>query len=140
MTPFLKSLTKRPCFTVRANSSVSNVIEKLSQHNIGAVVVTSEENAVEGIISERDIVRHLAKSKSIDGLIASGIMTKDVVTVTPSVSSSDLMQIMTENKFRHLPIISKGELVGVVSIGDVVKSMLEKYEAEAEQMRSFINA
>ena len=82
----------------------------------------------------------MAKSKSIDGLIASDIMTKDVVTVTPSVSSSELMQIMTENKFRHLPIISKGELVGVVSIGDVVKRMLEKYEAEAEQMRSFINA
>jgi CBS domain-containing protein len=140
MTPFLKSLTKRPCFTVSAISPISNVIEELSQNNIGAVVVTSEENAVQGIISERDIVRHLAKSKSINGLIASDIMTKDVVTVTPSVSSSELMQIMTENKFRHLPIISKGELVGVVSIGDVVKRMLEKYEAEAEQMRSFINA
>ena len=140
MTPFLKSLTKRPCFTVSSTSSISNVIEKLSQHNIGAVVVTSEENAVEGIISERDIVRHLAKSKVINGLIASDIMTKDVVTVMPSVSSSELMQIMTENKFRHLPIISNGELVGVVSIGDVVKRMLEKYEAEAEQMRSFINA
>ena len=140
MTPFFKSLTKRPCFTVSANSPISNVIEELSQNNIGAVVVTSEENAVQGIISERDIVRHLAKSTSINGLIASDIMTKDVVTVTPSVSSSKLMQIMTENKFRHLPIISKGELVGVVSIGDVVKRMLEKYEAEAEQMRSFINA
>ena len=102
--------------------------------------MTSDENAVEGIISERDIVRQLVKSKSIDDLIASDIMTKDVVTVTPSFSSADLMQIMTENKFRHLPITSKGELVGVVSIGDVVKRMLEKYEAEAEQMRSFINS
>jgi len=102
--------------------------------------VTSDENAVEGIISERDIVRLLAKSKSIDDLVASDIMTKDVVTVVPSVSSADLMKIMTEKKFRHLPITSKGELVGVVSIGDVVKRMLEKYEAEAEQMRSFINS
>ena len=102
--------------------------------------MTSDENAVEGIISERDIVRQLAKRKSIDDLIASDIMTKDVVTVTPSVSSADLMKIMTEKKFRHLPITSKGELVGVVSIGDVVKRMLEKYEAEAEQMRSFINS
>ena len=140
MTPFLKSLTKRPCFTVNANSSISNVIEILSRHNIGAVVVTSDENTVEGIISERDIVRHLARSKTIDGLIASDIMTKDVVTVTTSVSSSELMQTMTKNKFRHLPIISEGELIGVVSIGDVVKRMLEKYEAEAEQMRSFINS
>jgi len=112
----------------------------LSRHNIGAVVVTSEENTLEGIISERDIVRHLARSKTIDGLMASDIMTKDVVTVTTSVSSSELMQIMTKNKFRHLPIISEGELIGVVSIGDVVKRMLEKYEAEAEQMRSFINS
>ena len=102
--------------------------------------MTSDENAVEGIISERDIVRQLAESKSIDDLIASDIMTKDVVTVTPSVSSADLMKIMTEKKFRHLPITSRGELVGVVSIGDVVKRMLEKYEAEAEQMRSFINS
>ena len=102
--------------------------------------MTSDENAVEGIISERDIVRLLAKSKSIDDLVASDIMTKDVVTVVPSVSSADLMKIMTEKKFRHLPITSKGELVGVVSIGDVVKRMLEKYEAEAEQMRSFINS
>ena len=140
MTPFLKSLINRSCFTVRANSSISKVIEKLCQHNIGAVVVTSDENAVEGIISERDIVRQLAESKSIDDLIASDIMTKDVVTVTPSVSSADLMKIMTEKKFRHLPITSRGELVGVVSIGDVVKRMLEKYEAEAEQMRSFINS
>ena len=140
MTPFLKSLINRSCFTVRANSSISQVIGKFCQHNIGAVVVTSDENAVEGIISERDIVRQLAESKSIDDLIASDIMTKDVVTVTPSVSSADLMKIMTEKKFRHLPITSKGELVGVVSIGDVVKRMLEKYEAEAEQMRSFINS
>ena len=140
MTPFLKSLINRSCFTVRANSSISQVIGKFCQHNIGAVVVTSDENAVEGIISERDIVRLLAKSKSIDDLVASDIMTKDVVTVVPSVSSADLMKIMTEKKFRHLPITSKGELVGVVSIGDVVKRMLEKYEAEAEQMRSFINS
>ena len=118
MTPFLKSLINRSCFTVRANSSISQVIGKFCQHNIGAVVVTSDENAVEGIISERDIVRQLAESKSIDDLIASDIMTKDVVTVTPSVSSADLMKIMTEKKFRHLPITSKGELVGVVSIGD----------------------
>ena len=102
--------------------------------------MTSDENAVEGIISERDIVRQLAKSKSIDDLIASDIMTKDVVTVTPSVSSADLMKIMMKNKFRHLPITSKRKLVGVVSIGDVVKRMLEKYEVEAEQMRSFINS
>ena len=140
MTPFLKSLINRSCFTVRASSPIIEVIEKLCQHNIGAVIVTSLENVVEGIISERDIVRQLAKSKSIDDLIASDIMTKDVVTVTPSVSSADLMKIMTKNKFRHLPITSKGELVGVVSIGDVVKRMLEKYEAEAEQMRSFINS
>ena len=140
MTPFLKLLINRPCFTVRVDSSILNVIEMLSQQNIGAVVVLNDENAVEGIISERDIVRHLATSGSIDFLVASDIMTRDVVTVPTSVSSSDLMQIMTENKFRHLPIISKGELVGIVSIGDVVKRMLEKYEADAEQMHLFINA
>ena len=111
MTPFLKSLIDRPCFTVRANSSISQVIGKFCQHDIGAVVVTSDENAFEGIISERDIVRQLAESKSIDDLIAFDIMTKDVVTVTPSVSSADLIKIMTEKNLGTFLLHPKGSLL-----------------------------
>ena len=67
-------------------------------------------------------------------------MTKDVISVTTNVTSSDLMQVMTENKCRHFPIVRGSRLVGMVSIGDVVKRLLEKYNAEVEQMRSFINS
>lgn len=89
------------------------------------MLVLNEDGILEGIISERDIVQKLAKGDNISDLPASEIMTRKVVSVTTSVSSSDLMQIMTENKFRHLPIISEGELLGIVSIGDVVKRLLE---------------
>ena len=103
-------------------------------------MVVSKNGAIEGIVSERDIVRRLSWSGSIHNLTASDVMTKDVLSVTTNVTSSDLMQVMTENKCRHLPIVSGDRLVGMVSIGDVVKRLLEKYNAEVEQMRLFINS
>jgi CBS domain-containing protein len=140
MTPFVQSLTKRRCLTVFAKTSLQEVVNVLANNSIGAVVVVSENGAIEGIVSERDIVRRLSWSDSINNLTASDIMTKDVLSVTTNVTSSDLMQVMTENKCRHLPIVSGSRLVGMVSIGDVVKRLLEKYNAEVEQMRSFINS
>ena len=140
MTPFMKSLITRPCFTVSRGSTLVKVIEILSHHNIGAVVISDGSNTVDGIISERDIVQRLTINQSLDDLLASDIMTKEVVCVTTAASSSDLMKLMTEKKLRHLPIVSNDQLIGIVSIGDVVKRLLEKYECEVEQMRSFINA
>ena len=142
MTAFIKSLIQRPCFTVNSNSTVVEAVEVLSRYNIGAVLVlvVDETKSIKGIISEQDIARRLASHKSINGLLASDIMTKNVISVTTNVSSSDIMKLMTENKCRHLPIVSNGQLLGVVSIGDVVKRLLEKYDQELEQMRTFINA
>lgn len=140
MTPFMKSLIKRPCYTVSSGSTLVKVIEILSQHNIGAVLISDGSNTVDGIISERDIVRRLTINQSLEGLLASDVMTKEVVCVTTATSSSDLMKLMTEKKLRHLPIVSNDRLIGIVSIGDVVKRLLEKYECEVELMRSFINA
>ena len=140
VTPFMTSLIKRPCLTVRGSSTLTKVIEVLSQNNIGAVLVSDKSGTVDGIISERDIVRRLIISQSLDGLLASDITTKEVVSVTTAASSSDLMKLMTEKKLRHLPIVSNDRLIGIVSIGDVVKRLLDKYECEVEQMRSFINA
>ena len=140
MTAFIKSLIQRPCFTVNSNSTVVEAVEVLSRHNIGAVLVVDETKSIKGIISERDIARRLASHQSINGFLASDIMTKNVISVTTNVSSSDIMKLMTKNKCRHLPIVSNGQLLGVVSIGDVVKRLLEKYDQELEQMRTFINA
>ena len=140
VTPFMTSLIKRPCLTVRGSSTSTKVIEVLSQNNIGAVLVSDKSGTVDGIISERNIVRRLIISQSLDGLLASDIMTKEVVSVTTAASSSDLMKLMTEKRLRHLPIVSNDRLIGIVSIGDVVSRLLDKYECEVEQMRSFINA
>ena len=140
MTAFVQSLTKRKCLTVFATTSLEEVVRILARNSIGALVVVSKNGKIEGIVSERDIVRRLSWSVTINDLTASDVMTKDVISVTTNVTSSDLMQVMTENKCRHLPIVSGSRLVGMVSIGDVVKRLLEKYNAEVEQMRSFINS
>ena len=140
MTAFVQSLTKRKCLTVLATTSLEEVVSVLARNSIGALVVVSKNGKIEGIVSERDIVRRLSWSVTINDLTASDVMTKDVISVTTNVTSSDLMQVMTENKCRHLPIVSGSRLVGMVSIGDVVKRLLEKYNTEVEQMRSFINS
>ena len=140
MTAFVQSLTKRKCLTVLAITSLEEVVRVLARNSIGALVVVSKNGKIEGIVSERDIVRRLSWSVTINDLTASDVMTKDVISVTTNVTSSDLMQVMTENKCRHLPIVSGSRLVGMVSIGDVVKRLLEKYNTEVEQMRSFINS
>ena len=140
MTAFVQSLTKRKCLTVFATTSLEEVVRILARNSIGALVVVSKNGKIEGIVSERDIVRRLSWSVTINDLTASDVMTKDVISVTTNVTSSDLMQVMTENKCRHLPIVRGDRLVGMVSIGDVVKRLLEKYNVEVEQMRSFINS
>ena len=140
ITPFIQKLLARPCITVTAGATSDEVIRLLAKHNIGAVVVVTRTQRLAGIISERDIVRRLDQSVHISDLSASDLMTGDVISVGTDVTSADLMKIMTENKCRHLPILSEGKLVGMVSIGDVVKRLLEKYQSEVEQMRSFINS
>ncbi len=140
MTPFMKSLTERPCHTVTSNAPLSEVIQVLTEHNIGAVVVENGAGGVAGIISERDIVRQMSKTADIGDLAAADIMTRDVVTVTPATLSSEMMQIMSDHNCRHLPIMADGKLVGVVSNRDVMNRTLEKYKNEAEAMRAFINS
>ena len=103
--------------------------------------VTNENGEVIGIVSERDIVRNLNnRDVDISNENVSAIMTKSIISAPKTVSSSDLMEIMTVNKIRHVVIIEDQALLGIVSIGDVVKRLMEKLEGEAEQLRSFINS
>ena len=140
MTPFIKALTRRGCITASPDTPISNVVMLMAENNVGAIVITNKDAIVEGIVSERDIVREISINDDLSVLTAEGLMTKEVFSVSPQASSSELMHIMTNKKIRHLPIISNGKLLGIVSIGDVVKRILEKYENEAEQMRAFINS
>ena len=139
--PFIKKLLKRDCITAPYEATIKEVAALLAKKSIGAVPVTNKNEEVIGIVSERDIVRNLNNPDvDITNEKVAAIMTKSVISVPKTVSSSDLMEIMTENKIRHVVIIEDKALLGIVSIGDVVKRLMEKLEGEAEQLRSFINS
>jgi CBS domain-containing protein len=131
----------RNVFSVLPNTPINETIAVLAKHRIGAVVVADEQYRVLGIISERDIVRMLAKQgpSALDDAVADH-MTKPVVTCTAHHSIDWLMSEMTTNRFRHIPVTDQGRLAGIVSIGDVVKFKLAMAESEAQQMRQYFVA
>lgn len=129
----------RDVVTIEPHRTVADAAELLARKGIGAIVVIDGAGAVAGIFSERDIVRLLA-AKGIDALqdeVASW-MTRSVVTTSQSVSVHSLMEQMTSGRFRHFPVVEGGALVGIVSIGDVVKQRLSEMEQEQQAMREYI--
>ncbi len=128
-------------FTVSPETSVAQVSQQLSVRRIGSVLVLDGEGGVAGIVSERDLVRALAShgAKALE-LEARQVMTRDVVTCDPDELIDNVMEIMTRGRFRHLPVVRRGELLGLVSIGDVVKSRLEETRHEAEALKAYISA
>ena len=128
-------------FTVSPETSVAQVSQQLSVRRIGSVLVLDGEGGVAGIVSERDLVRALAShgAKALE-LEARQVMTRDVVTCDPDESIDNVMEIMTRGRFRHLPVVRHGELLGLVSIGDVVKWRLEETRHEAEALKAYIVA
>ena len=117
------------------------VARKLSAHRIGAVLVRDDGGAVLGILSERDIVRAIAdQGEAALAQPAERLMTRHVVTVTLATPVNEAMEIMTHQRFRHLPVMDGGKLVGLVSIGDLVKARIAEAEQEAEALRSFVVA
>ena len=140
MTPFIAKLIERSCVTTHANCPLDDLIAILAKRRIGTVVVVDRDQQVIGIVSERDIIRHLSTGGTTADTFAKNIMTNKVITVENNVTSSQLMKLITEHHIRHVPITCDGKLVGIVSIGDVVKRLLEKYEQEAELIKQFINS
>ena len=129
----------RAVFTATAGDTLESIAKTLSEKRIGSVVIVNEKNAIAGIISERDIVRALARNGAgALGLKAASIMTSEVRTCSPHDSEGELMAMMTEHRIRHLPVVEGGKLAGMVSIGDVVKFRIEAIEREAEDMKSYI--
>ena len=126
-------------FTVSKDVKISEVSEILASKRIGAIVVTDQNQVVEGIISERDIVRGLAKlGANVLDSSADELMTKNVITRGVDAHIDELMQEMTNSRIRHLPIIDDNKLVGVISIGDVVKNRVEELESEGSMLREYI--
>jgi CBS domain-containing protein len=125
--------------TVAPDHSVKDLLALLSLHKIGALVVSIDGNAIIGIVSERDIVRALAGSESIMDEPVSTIMTTEVFVAPFDAKIDDLMNVMTSQRIRHIPITSdSGELMGIVSIGDLVKARLDELETERAALMGYI--
>ncbi len=124
--------------TCRPQDKVGDVAKVLADRKIGAVVIT-QDDAVMGILSERDIVRAIAGQggKALEKP-ASEIMTKKVITCALLDTNDDVMQVMTGGRFRHLPVVEEGKLAGIISIGDVVKRRIAEMEREAAEIREYI--
>lgn len=125
--------------TTRPDATVAQVARLLKEKRIGAVVVTDAAGQLCGILSERDLARGLADhgAKLLD-LAVSDLMTPEVVTCAPEDPLEKLMQKMTAGRFRHLPVVKDGQMVGIISIGDVVKHRLEELENEAHMLHDYI--
>ncbi|MCV7259832.1 CBS domain-containing protein [Mycobacterium shimoidei] len=124
--------------TINPDATVAELLAGLAEHNIGAMVVSGPDG-VAGIVSERDVVRALHKhGPSLLARPVKKIMTAVVSTCTRSDSVDDISVLMTQNRVRHVPVIESGKLLGIVSIGDVVKSRIEQLLAEHQQLQSYI--
>jgi CBS domain-containing protein len=125
--------------TVRPEATVRELLALLADHNVGALVVSSDGTTVEGIVSERDVVRVLRDDEALLDAAVSSIMTTDVQTCEREDLVTDLMQVMTEHRVRHLPVVNGGALEGIISIGDVVKSRMSELEFERDQLDSYVH-
>lgn len=126
-------------YSISPDSAVSDLVAELSAHRVGALLVRDAAGTLVGIVSERDVVRGLATDASLVQASVESIMTKDVVSVRPDFEVSDLTGLMTEKRIRHVPVIDdQGTLVGLVSIGDVVKVRMDELETERAALVNYI--
>ncbi|WDR05140.1 CBS domain-containing protein [Devosia rhodophyticola] len=125
--------------TLPASATVADAVDMLNTHNIGAVIVAGDDGSVMGIFSERDLVRHLGKQPA-DSLTKpiSALMTSTVVTCSRDTSIDEVMERMTSRRIRHVPVLEGSKLIGIISIGDVVKFKIEQAERDAEALRDYI--
>ena len=125
-------------FTVDPEATVAEIASTLAKHKIGALVVLNK-GSVCGIVSERDLVRHLAQDghQALDDAVAK-CMTSSVISCERADTIDTVMEKMTAGRFRHLPVIEDGELLGIISIGDVVKRKIEQAERDAEELKRYI--
>ena len=131
----------RDVITVQAHQTMEEVARMLAEHRIGAVVVSDGGRAIKGILSERDIVRAVAThgAHALEDTMSMH-MTANVVTCGPSARIPDIMAAMTAGKFRHMPVEEDGRLVGIISIGDVVKHRVAEIESERLALESYITS
>jgi CBS domain-containing protein len=135
----LRGKPTQDVITISPDASVRDLLRLLAEHNVGALVVSTDGADVAGIVSERDVVRCLNDDQQVlDGPV-SAIMTATVRTADRDAQVDDLMALMTEHRVRHVPVLTDGRLTGIVSIGDVVKHRISQLEFERDQLDSYVH-
>ena len=133
-------LSNRECFTLTEKDTLKTASNKLQTHNVGVMPVLSEhDKSVIGIISERDLARYIYRDEFSSELLVTKIMTTNIISCNLNTSAIELMEIISNHKIRHIPIIEEKKLLGIVSIGDVVNHIIEQYKDENQHLRDFIN-
>ena len=126
-------------YSISPDATVSELIEALCERRVGALLVLGSSGGIAGIVSERDVVRALGTNPGALTTTVPAIMTTDVVTASDQADVAELMQVMTERRIRHIPVLDEsGALAGLVSIGDVVKNRMDELEAERSALMDYI--
>ena len=135
----LKAKPKHDVITIGPDATVRELVALLAEHNVGALIVSADGESVDGIVSERDVVRLLHDRSDVLEVQISEIMTSSVRTCEGDAAVTELMQIMTEHRIRHVPVMTSGRLTGIISIGDVVKNRIGELEFERDQLDSYVH-
>ena len=137
---FVTKLSKRECFTLSESDTLKTTSEKLQKYNVGAMpVLSNQNNDIIGIVSERDLARFIFKDEFKNDLPITKIMTKQIITCNLNTSVTELMEIITQNKIRHIPIVDDKKILGIVSVGDVVNHVIEQYRDENKHLKDYMN-
>ncbi|MDP1712639.1 MAG: CBS domain-containing protein [Candidatus Nanopelagicaceae bacterium] len=128
--------------TISPSASVHDLVNALNIHHVGALVVSPDGRKIEGIVSERDVVRAMpGKLDQLIGMHVRDLMTVEVVTCRSDATVSDLMKIMTEMRIRHIPVVDEDDnVISIISIGDVVKARISELDAERNALRDYVNS
>ena len=139
ITDVLSAKASDGVITITPEAGVRELLARLAEHNVGALIVSSDGETLSGIVSERDVVRHLHADGTVVNNTVGAIMTEVVETCAPDTELDALMEIMTHRRIRHVPVVADGRLVGIVSIGDVVKHKMSQLEYEREQLENYVH-
>ena len=135
----LSSKGSSTIYTIRPEATMSELLDALAEHNVGALVVSNDGTTMLGIVSERDVVRKIRDFDDLKSVSVEQIMTSDVRVCAPDDSFGSLMAIMTEHRVRHVPVLDGEQLVGVLSIGDAVKQRMDQLEFERDQLNNYVS-
>jgi len=135
----LEAKQLREVVTIRPDAGVRELVATLAEHNIGALIVSADGTSMDGIVSERDVVRRMHSDGTVIDNTVGGIMTEVVKTCSPDDELDEVMMVMTEGRFRHIPVCEDDQLIGIVSIGDLVRHKIDRLQFERDQLDNYVH-